>query len=286
MPNFPIVDSHVHLFDVDRLRYGWLDAVPKINKTHNLNDYDAACGPVIVEKIVFAEVDVAPGLHLDEAAWIQSLADENPRLCGSVAHAPLVKGPAVEEDLIKLKENPTVKGIRYLMQNEMDQGFCLEPDFLAALQLLPKYDLCFDICVKHWGLTFAIELVKRCPDVSFVLDHIGKPGIKHGLEEPWKRQMRELARLPNVVCKVSGVITEANHNNWSANEIKPYVAHTIGCFGFDRVMFGSDWPVSVLSHAYPSWVDLLDDVLIGTSVDEQLSFYRQTAIETYRLPAD
>ena len=283
MPNFPIVDSHVHLFDIDRLRYGWLESVPKINKSHTLRDYDNALGPVEVDKIVFAEVDVETGLHLEEAIWVQSLAEADSRLCGMVAYAPLTKGAGVEGDLIKLKENKTLRGIRHLMQNQMDQSYCLEPDFITALNLLPKYDLSFDLCVKHWGLTFAIELAKRCPDVRFVLDHIGKPGIKHGLMEPWQAQMRELAKYPNVVCKVSGVITEADHQSWTADEIKPYVDHTISCFGFERSMFGSDWPVSVLSHEYTDWVDLCDEVIAGASLDEQQNFYRNTAIQAYRL---
>lgn len=283
MPDFPIVDSHVHLFDVDHLDYPWLGGVPKINRTHDLEVYNAACGQVVVDKIVFAEVDVAEGQHLDEARWVQSLAETDPRVCGSVAHAPLTKGAAVEADLEQLSQIPTVKGIRHLMQKQMDQGYCLEPDFLAALRLLPKYGFSFDLCVKHWGLTFAIELAKRCPEVDFVLDHIGKPGIKHGLFDPWRAQMKDLASYPNVTCKVSGVITEADHAAWNADEIKPYVAHTLDCFGFTRCMYGSDWPVSVLTHDYPEWVQLLDEVLAGTSDAEQQDFKRNTAIRTYRL---
>lgn len=283
MPDFPIVDSHVHLFDVNHLRYDWLTSAPKINKSHTLVDYNQACGSVVVDKIVFAEVDVAEGLHIAEAEWVEGLSQEDNQICGSVAHAPLTKGDAVKSDIEDLKAFKTVKGIRHLMQNQMDQGYCLEPDFIAALNLLPLYDLSFDLCVKHWGLTFAIELAKRCPNVQFVLDHIGKPGIKHGLFEPWRQQMKELAQYPNVTCKISGVITEADHQSWTADEIKPYVSHTLDCFGFNRSMFGSDWPVSVLTHDYPDWIQLLDDVLTGCSVDEQKDFYRNTAIRAYQL---
>ncbi len=283
MPNFPIVDSHVHLFDITHLQYDWLNAAPKINKTHDLQTYDAACGTIEVDKIIFAEVDVAKGQHLDEARWVQSLAETDKRLCGSVAHAPLRKGTEVEADLEQLAEIKTVKGVRDLMQNQMDQGFCLEPDYIAALNLLPKFDLSFDLCVKHWGMTFAIELAKRCPNVSFILDHIGKPGIKHGLLDPWRDQMRQLAGYPNVTCKVSGTITEADHQSWNTEQIKPYVAHTFECFGFDRTMYGSDWPVSTLTHAYPDWVQLLDGVIAGSSDSEQRDFYRNTAIRAYRL---
>ncbi len=213
MPDFPITDAHVHLYDPAKLSYPWLANVPKINRAYGLADFDAARGPVDVEAIVFAEVAVAPGQHLAEAAWVQSLADTDPRIQGIIAHAPLEKGPAaVEADLEQLKQNRCLKGIRRLIETEMDPRFCLEPAFLDALRLLPKHNLTFDICVKHWYLAFALELARRCPDVTFILDHIGKPGIKHAMQEPWKTQIKELASLPNTHCKVSGVITEADHS--------------------------------------------------------------------------
>ncbi len=283
MPDFPIVDAHVHLYDVKRLSYAWLAGVPKINRTCLLEDFDTARAKIVVDKIVFAEVAVDPGLHVDEARFIQGLADHDPRLCGIIAHAPLEKGLSVEADILALKTLRNVKGIRRLIETERNPAFCLEPPFLAALKLLPKHDLTFDICIKHTAMAYALELVRRCPEVTFILDHIGKPDIKNALREPWWSQIRELARLPNVVCKVSGVITEADHGSWTPAQVKPYVAHVIECFGFDRVMYGSDWTVSELTHAYPQWVALIDDVIQGSSDTEQRQLYRDTAIRTYRL---
>ena len=283
MPDFPIVDAHVHIYDVARLDYPWLANVPAIARTHTLADLDAERGAVEIDKIVFAEVAVAPGRHVEEAAWVQSIADADPRLAGMVAHLPMEKGAAIEADIERLKAFGSLRGIRRLIEVERDYSFCLEPGFLEALRLLPKHDLTFDICVKHWGLVFAIELARRCPKVSFVLDHIGKPGIKHGLREPWWSQMRELARLPNVVCKMSGAITEADHEAWKPEQVMPYVAHAIECFGFDRVLYGSDWTVSKLSHRYPDWVDMIDRVIAGSSPEEQRQLYRETAIRVYRL---
>ncbi|MCB9946036.1 MAG: amidohydrolase family protein [Geminicoccaceae bacterium] len=285
MPSFPIVDSHVHLYDIAHLSYPWLANVPKINKSHGLAEFDAARGSVEVDGIVFAEVAVAPGQHLDEAAWAQGLADGDERIKGIVAHAPLEKGTAVEDDLIALKRNASLRGIRRLIEVELDPRLCLEQDFLDALNLLPHHGLVFDICVKHWCLSFALELAHRCPDVSFVIDHAGKPGIKHGMWEPWKEQMKELARMPNVVCKLSGMITEADHDKWTKDDVKPYVAHIIDCFGFGRLMYGSDWTVAELTHAYPDWVALIDEVIVGSSESEQRQLYRDTAIRTYHLQA-
>jgi L-fuconolactonase len=283
MPSFPIVDSHVHLYDPAHLRYSWLKRVPKIDRRYDLADFDRCRGAVAVDKIVFAEVWVDPGLHIEEAAWVQQLADADPRLCGMVAHAPLENGAAVAADLDKLKEFPILRGIRRLIEIEHDPSFCLEPGFLHGVRLLPRYGLTFDICVKHWAMVFALELVRRCPDVQFVLDHIGKPGIRQGLREPWWSQIRELARMPNVVVKLSGVVTEADHARWTKDEIKPYVAHVLDCFGFDRCMYGSDWTVSELTHHYPQWVEILDEVIHGCSEAEARHLYRGTAERVYRV---
>jgi L-fuconolactonase len=283
MPDFPIVDAHVHLYDVKKLSYSWLVNVPKINRTYLLEDFDKARQQVAVEKIVFAEVAVDPGLHIEEAAFIQAMADKDSRLSGIIAHLPLEKGVGVESDIAALKQFRNLRGIRRLIETERNPAFCLEPEFLAALKLLPRHNLSFDICVKHWAMTYAIELVKRCPNVSFVLDHIGKPDIKNGLRQPWWGQIKELAALPNVVCKISGVVTEANHASWKPDDVKPYVAHVIDSFGFDRVMYGSDWTVSELTHSYPTWVQIIDDVIAGCSDAERRKLYRETAIRTYRL---
>ncbi len=283
MPAFPIIDSHVHLYDVEKFTYGWLKGVPKIARTHLLEDFDKERAPVEVDKLVFAEVAVDPGLHLGEAAFIQSLADADPRLAGIVAHAPMEKGEAVEDDIVALKKNRNLRGIRRLIEAEHDPSFCIEPGFIEAVKLLPKYDLTFDICVKHTAMIYAIELVRRCPEVSFVLDHIGKPDIKHGLREPWWSQIRELAALPNVVCKISGVITEADHKSWTPDQVKPYVAHAIESFGFDRVMYGSDWTVAKLTHPYPQWVEIVDEVVAGASEAELRKLYRDTATRIYKL---
>lgn len=283
MPDFPIVDSHVHLYDVKRLSYAWLAGVPKINRTYGIEDFDRARAGVAVDKFVFAEVAVDPGLHLDEARFIQELADRDPKLAGIIAHLPLEKGPAVESDIVELKKLRSLRGIRRLIETERNPAFCLELPFLAGLRLLPKYGLTFDICVKQFAMTYAIELVKRCPDVSFVLDHIGKPDIKNGLREPWWSQLKELSRSPNVACKLSGVISEADHQKWTADQVKPYMSHAIDCFGFDRIMYGSDWTVSELTHTYPNWVAIIDEVVAGTNETERRKLYRDNAIRVYRL---
>lgn len=283
MPSFPIVDSHVHLYDPQHLSYPWLKSVPPIDRRYDLGDFDRARGAVEVEKIVFAEVAVGPGLHVDEAAWVQELANADPRLCGMVAHAPVEKGAAVAADLEKLAAFPIFRGIRRLIEVEANPSMSLEPGFVEGVRTVGKHGVPFDICVKHWALVFGVELAKRCPDVQFVLDHIGKPGIRQGIAEPWKSQIRELSRMPNVVVKISGVVTEADHKTWNKEQVKPYVAHVIESFGFERCMFGSDWTVSELTHRYPQWPAIIDEVIAGCSEAEARQLYRGTAERIYRV---
>lgn len=283
MPDFAIIDAHVHLCNIDKLAYGWTKAAPLLGRNVLPADLFKAAGRVAIEKFVFVEVSVDSPMYLDEAAWVQGLSATTPQLGGMVAHAPLHKGKAVEADLVALKKNPLVRGVRRLLQGEADAQFCLKPDFVEGVKLLAKHDLSFDICIYHHQLAGVIELVRQCPDVRFVLDHIAKPGIKAGLTQPWWREIKALSKLPNVWCKISGVITEADHQTWTPAQVKPYVEHAIDCFGFDRAMFGSDWHVQELAGTYPQWVEIVDDVVRLAGVDEKRKLFRDTAKSFYRL---
>jgi L-fuconolactonase len=283
MPSFPIVDTHLHLWDVGRLRYPWLASVPKLNRNHLVEDYRRACGSVAVGKMVFVQCDCDPAQFHQEVAWVTAVAHDDPRIRGIVAWSPLEKGSAAEEDLARLATNPLVKGIRRLIQSEPDRGFCLGPDFVRGVQMLHAHDLTFDLCVYHVQLANTIQLVRQCPDVRFVLDHIGKPGIKSGLLDPWRAELRELARMENVWCKLSGLATEADHATWTPANLRPYIDHVVECFGFDRLMFGGDWPVSTLATSYPHWVATVDEALQGCSPRELQKVYVANAETFYRI---
>lgn len=284
MPSFPIIDAHLHLYDPDRLSYPWMADVPPLQARHELAELDAARADVAVEAAVFLEVDVAPGAHLDEARYVEGLS-ETGLVRAIVASMPLEAGPdAVAADLETYAAMPLARGVRRLIEHHTDEpGWAVAPPFVAAVQSLERHGLTFDICIKHFQMADAIHLVRQCPNVRFVLDHIGKPAIRAGLTEPWRSDMKTLAAEPNIVCKISGVVTEADHAAWTPDAVKPYVAHAIECFGFDRVMFGGDWPVSTLATTYPEWVALVDDVVAGSSDDELRKLYRDNAIAFYRL---
>jgi L-fuconolactonase len=283
MPEFPIVDTHLHLWDPVRLRYRWLSSVPALNRRFLLEDYRRACGSVNVAKMVFVQCDCDPEQSFAEAEWVSELARTEPRIRGIVARVALEKGEKAESDIARIVALPLVKGIRRLIQSEADLEFCLRPDFVRGVQLLHRHGLSFDLCIKHPQLASTIKLVRQCPDVNFVLDHIGKPDIKAGLLEPWRTELRELARMENVWCKLSGMVTEADHAGWKPADLQPYIEHVISCFGFDRVMFGSDWPVSTLATDYPRWVATLDGALRGCSAAQLRQVYVRNAETFYRV---
>lgn len=283
MPDFPIIDSHVHLLEPQRFGYGWTKNAPSLKRLVLPDDLMRAAAPVAIERFVFVEVDVDFPQHLQEAEWIDGLARSDKRLAGMVAALPLEHGKAVEPELDALCKNKNLRGIRRLIQNQPDPDFCVRPAFIEGLKLLAAHDLVFDICVFHHHMPNVLKMVRQCPEVRFVLDHIGKPGIKAGLFDPWRQHMKELAAMPNVVCKISGVTTEADHKNWTREQLKPYIAHTIETFGFDRIMYGGDWHVSELAGTYPEWVEIVDWVTEGATPAEKRKLFRDNAIRFYRL---
>lgn len=280
---FPIVDTHVHLWDPTYLSYPWLQNIPKLNKPYLLEDFKQATGSVQVDKIVFLQCECDFSQFMAEADWVTDLAAQDPRIEGIVPWAPLEKGEAARPDLDKLAENRLIKGVRRLLQSE-PVDFCLQPSFIEGVQALADFNLSFDICIYHRHLANVIQLVRQCPDVNFILDHIGKPDIKNQLFEPWRTELKTLAQFPNVWCKVSGLVTEADPQNWTKEDLKPYIDHVVNCFGFDRVIYGSDWPVATLASEYPRWVETLLWAVEGCSEAELRKLFRENAIKFYKLP--
>jgi L-fuconolactonase len=283
MPQFPVVDTHLHIWDLGRLRYPWLDSNALLNRNHLIEDYRRACGPVAVAKMVFLQCECDFAQFQQEADWVTEVSRADPRIRGIVPWAPLEKGEAAGDALTKLASNPLVKGVRRIIQFEPDQEFCLKPNFVRGVRALQAHGLSFDLCINHRQLANTIKLVRQCPNVRFVLDHIAKPDIKAGLLDPWRAELRELSRIENVWCKLSGLVTEADHAKWKPADLKPYIDHVIQCFGFDRVLFGGDWPVSMQASDYPRWVTTLDEALHGSTPDELHRLYVRNAESFYRV---
>lgn len=282
MLEFPLIDTHVHLWDPANLNYPWLSSIPLLNRPFLLSEYNRATGPIEVEGMVFVECDVAPELGLNEMHWVLDLARGEKRIRGIVSYAPIERGAAVREYLKELAREPLVKGVRKLLYPEEDD-FCLRPKTLEAVQALEEFGLSFDICVDKRQLPQAVEMVRRCSGVHFILDHIANPDIRAGLLDPWRSDLRAMAALPNVVCKMSGLVVKADWQAWTREDLRPYIDHVIDCFGFDRVMYGGDWPVAIQATEYPRWVETLDWAVADCSASERSRLFRDNARRYYHL---
>jgi L-fuconolactonase len=277
-----IVDSHVHFWRPELLRYSWLDDIPTLNRPFLPVDLPQQGDDWITEKVVFVQADCLPEQGVSEAAWVASLAQDGAPIAGIVAFAPLELGNGARAVLEQLQTFPLIKGVRRLIQSE-PLGFCVHPAFVTGVQLLANFGYSFDICVRHYQLPDVLTLVSACPDVKFVLDHIGKPDIKTGQLDPWRDHVRQLAAFPNVECKLSGLVTEADMENWQPEDLAPYIDHVLNCFGIGRVMFGSDFPVMRLAADYNEWIDVLLDVGSDFSSNERAQLFYGNAHRFYRL---
>jgi len=278
-----IVDTHVHFWDPARLPYPWLAGVPSLNRAFLPSDYAAQALLPHVAGLVFVECGCDPASSLEEARWVASLAAAEPRLHGIVARAAVERGAAVLEELTALSEIPLVVGIRRNLESEADPEFCLSSAFIAGVRELAAFDFSFDLCLRHHQLPAVIELVRRCPEVRFVLDHCGKPAIRDRRLDPWREHIRQLAALPNAQCKISGLLTEADLAGWEPPDLRPVVGHVLESFGLERVMLGSDWPVLRLAANHERWLEAVEICLAGVTHEARARLYHANAEAFYRL---
>lgn len=281
MPAFSIIDTHVHFWDDSAVPISWQKGTA-LDRPFRPADFENDHGQVSLEAIVFVEADVDPPGHIAEADFVSNLAATNRTIKAIVAHAPMTS-EHVADDLNALSHRPLVRAVRYLIQGKDAAALCASSSFRNALKLLPSYNFHFELCILHDQLKPVLSLVESLPDVSFVMDHIAKPGIKAGLREPWWSEIEALAALPNVTCKLSGVATEADHDTWNEERLRPYLDRVLEMFGPDRIMFGSDWPVMRLAIDYPRWVEIVDNALSSLSEDDRRKIYVDNARRIYRI---
>ena len=278
-----LIDGHVHFWDVARFDYPWLDEHPTLNRAFTPDD--VITGRHKVAGFVFIQADCLDTQSLDEVAWINELASKGAPISGIVAHAPLEQGAACGPHLATLASSPRVVGVRRLLQGMPDR-FGLQPDFIHAVRLLGELQLVMDLCIKEHQLAEATQLVESCPGTTFVLDHLGKPDIAHGSFEPWAQQLTELAALPNVYLKLSGLATEADEATRGADTLGRYIQHGLAAFGPERSIFGSDWPVSATVISFERWVDTVLGALNQCTETERDQVMGGNAVKVYRLDHD
>ena len=239
------IDSHQHFWSYDAARYPWIPAGSPLQRDGLPEDLGQLQRPLGFD----GSIAVQARQSLEESRWLLALADADPRIKGVVGWVDL-RSERVEDELAEFATHPRFVGVRHVVQDEPDDEFMLRPEFMRGIGKLRQHGLTYDLLVFPKQLPAAIGLAQRFPEQPFVLDHIAKPFIKAGTLSPWREQVRELATFPNVCCKVSGMVTEADHRAWRPADLSPYIDVVAEAFGEDRLMFGSDWPVCLLAASY------------------------------------
>jgi predicted TIM-barrel fold metal-dependent hydrolase len=277
-----IIDTHLHLVYRQRLSYPWLANAPALDNDFPYETYAAEARRCGVTDALHMEVDVAPADIIAETRNVESLAAQPGSLLRGAISACRPEGAAFAEFLDRQSANPFVKGFRRVLHvapDAVSEGTL----FRANLKRLGRTGLPFDLCVRSDQIDKAIALADLAPDVQFVLDHCGVPDIKGRAEHPWRERVAEIARRPNVAVKVSGVVAYADAATWTVDDIRPFVEHAIASFGWDRVVWGSDWPVCTLTASLSTWLAALQSITRGASADERDRLFAANARRLWRL---
>ena len=276
-----IIDAHQHFWQHSQpFDYSWQDAeeLTPIRRDYLPEDLEPLIHQVGVERTVFVQTQH----NIEENRWVLGLADQHDFIAGVVGWVDLASEQC-EEQLLEFKDHSKFVGIRHVTQDEPDDDFIIRPEVIRGLKVLQKHGVPFDLLfyVKH--LKHAVTLARELPELPMVIDHLAKPRIKDGATEDWIDNFRAAAQFPNVFCKLSGMITEADWQNWKPADLKPYVETALDDFGPDRCMFGSDWPVCELAGSYQQVHSALVEALGPIGESESAAIFGQTAAAFYGL---
>ncbi len=275
----PAIDSHHHLWLYNPKEYDWIDEPKRVIRRDflpaHLETEIGACG-------ISGVVTVQARQTLEETAWLLGFAERYPWMLGVVGWVPLVE-PAVAETLAHFSVRPKFKGVRHVLHDEADPDYMLRPDFNRGIRTLRQFHLAYDILIFERHLPQTLRFVDLHPDQVFVVDHIAKPRIGKSILSPWRERIRELARRPNVYCKVSGMVTEADYTGWTPEQLRPYFDVVLKAFGPRRLMFGSDWPVCLVACDYGRWFEIVHTWIGPLSPTERARILGGTAKEAYQL---
>ncbi|MDQ6758660.1 MAG: amidohydrolase family protein [Acidobacteriota bacterium] len=273
------IDSHHHFWKYQREEYGWLDESMKAIRRDFL---PAQLKSEIEAARIDGVVSVQVRQTVEETTWLLELAGANPFIRGVVGWAPLLDRK-VADVLEPLAGNPKLRSLRHIIQGEPDDNFILRGDFNVGITVLSHFNLAYDILIYERHLPQTIRFVDLHPNQTFILDHIAKPRIKDREISPWHENITELAKRGNVYCKLSGMVTEADHQHWTPSDLDPYFDTAIEAFGSERLMFGSDWPVCLVATSYSAWFNLVAKKIARLSSHERARILGDTALEAYGL---
>jgi L-fuconolactonase len=277
------IDAHHHFWRYNVTEYGWMNDEMRLLRRDFLPD---DLKPLLDRAGIGGAIAVQARQTLEETRWLLSLAEEESDgaawMKAVVGWAPIAAAE-FPEVLTDLKRHKKLKGLRHLIQDEPDDQFILDAAFNRGIRALRETGLVYDILIHARHLPQTARFVDMHPDQRFVLDHCAKPPIASGELEPWATHMRELAKRPNVCCKLSGLVTEGDWQRWTAASLEPYWRVVLEAFGPSRLLFGSDWPVALLATSYQRWIDVVTEWVAPLSASEQDAIWSDTASRVYSL---
>ena len=273
------IDAHQHFWKYEPVKHAWIDkSMSVIRQDFMPSDLEKVYAENGIDGCVAVQADQT----LEETNFLLWLSAKHSFIKGVVGWVDL-RADDVNEILEEYGQHEKIKGFRHIVQGETDHNFLLQSDFLRGISYLDKYNFVYDILIFPHQLGAALEFVKRFPHQKFVIDHMAKPYIKDGYFDGWAALMKEIAKEENVYCKLSGMITEADFNDWTPKQINPYMDLVLSAFGSDRVMFGSDWPVCLVAGGYAEVKQLVTDFISKLSLIEQTKIMGTNAMQFYNL---
>ncbi|MBZ5687791.1 MAG: amidohydrolase family protein [Acidobacteriia bacterium] len=275
------VDAHQHFWKYNPAEYEWIDdSMAAVRRDFLTEDLE----PELEHNKFQGSVAVQARQTLEETRWLLELADRSSKILGVVGWVDL-RSPDLRTLLSEFTRNPKLVGIRHIVQSEPDDRFLLRQDFLRGIASLEEFDLAYDILIYAKHLPVAAEFVERFPRQRFVLDHLAKPAIKSREIETWAAGIRRLAAFPNVFCKLSGLVTEADWQRWKPEDITPYLDIAFETFGTSRLMIGSDWPVCLVAGSYSRTMDVVKDYLKRHPAEIREAVLGENACRFWKLKA-
>lgn len=275
------IDAHQHFWQFNPVRDSWItDEMSVIQKDFFPDDFK----PVLQQNGLDGCVAVQASQSEEETGFLISLASRHDFIKGIVGWVDL-QADDIEERLEKYKSVPFVKGFRHVLQGEPQRDLMLNPNFERGIEALQQHGFTYDILIFPDQVKFSAELVASFPEQKFVIDHIAKPYIKRKEIDEWKKDMEKIAKYENLYCKISGMVTEADWKGWKKEDFTPYLDVVVNAFGANRILFGSDWPVSLVAASYEEMLAIVKDYFASFSKEEQDRFFGLNAIRFYNLIA-
>jgi len=269
----PVIDSHQHFWQVGRFDYPWMSSDLGVL----YRDYlPADFAPILERNGIEKTVLVQASNSVAETRWLLELADANPFIAGVVGWVDLTQ-------LDEVCAHPKFKGVRHLVESEPNDDWLIQPAVLSGLKKLSAHECTYDLLVHTRHLRYVPQVVESCPELQFVIDHMAKPPIARNEIRAWAEAMKPVAAFPNIYCKLSGLVTEANWTSWQLADLRPYVDDALDLFGTDRIMFGSDYPVCLLAASYDRVLESFQELLKDLSDDDRDKIFSSNAQRFYRL---